>query len=103
MKRTFFLKKTECTEYYAKSKDFLSQCVAKFKPMHSNITKEERKTLQYLRRDDCQMLLTEDKVVIMDKDMYIEKYMALLNNEKVYRECRHQTKSIHSKVAKQLL
>ena len=37
------------------------------------------------------MVLTADKgvaLVIIDKDMYSEKCMALLNDEKVYHECR---------------
>ena len=42
-------------------------------------------------------------LVIIDKDTYIEKCMALLNDEEVYHECRDQTKSIHFKVVKQLL
>ena len=51
------------------------------------------------------MVLTTYKgvaLVIIDKNMYIEKCMALLNDEEVYCECRDQTKSIHSKVLKQL-
>ena len=35
--------------------------------------------------------------------MYIEKCVALLNDEEVYRECRDQAMSIHSKVVRQLL
>ena len=38
-----------------------------------------------------------------DKDMYIEKRMALFNGQEVYQECKDQTKSIHAKVFKQLL
>ena len=37
-----------------------------------------------------------DAVVIMHKDMYIEKCMALLNDEDVYKVCRDLTKSIYS-------
>ena len=43
------------------------------------------------------MVLTLDKrvaVVIIDKDMYVEKCMTLLNDEEVYCECRDQTKSL---------
>ena len=45
------------------------------------------------------MVLTADKgilVVVMDKDTYIEKYMPLLNDHKVYQECRAVTKTIHA-------
>ena len=42
-------------------------------------------------------------IVIMDKDMYIEKCTALLNDEEVQKEYRDHTKSIHSKVVKHLL
>ena len=41
------------------------------------------------------MVLTAEKrdtLVIMDKDMYIEKYLALLNDNGVYKECRDWTK-----------
>ena len=49
------------------------------------------------------MVLTADKgvaLVAMDKDMYIERYMALLSDQEVYQECKDQTKSIHAKVLK---
>ena len=88
-------KKTECTEYYAKVKDILTKFTAK--PKLSNITKE-RKALHNLRKDDSHMVLTADKgfaLVIIDKDIYIGKCMALLNDELVHCD---QTKSIHSKV-----
>ena len=52
------------------------------------------------------MALTADKaftLVIMDKDMYIKKCMGLINDEEAYKECRCQTRSIQSKVVKQLL
>ena len=52
------------------------------------------------------MVLIADKgvaLVIMNKDMFIKKFMPLLNDEKVSKEHRDQTKSIHSKVVKQLL
>ena len=35
--------------------------------------------------------------------MYIKNYIALLNDEEVYKECRYQTKSINYKVVNQLL
>ena len=52
------------------------------------------------------MVPTADKgvtMVIVHKHMYIEKCMALLNDEEAYCECRDQTKPINFKVFKQLL
>ena len=52
------------------------------------------------------MVLTANKgvaLVAMDKDMYIEKCIALINDQEVYQECKDQTKSIHAKLLKQLL
>ena len=86
--------KTDPTEYYAKVKDVLTKFTTKPIPIFSNITKEERKALHNLRKDDSDMILTADKgvaLVIIDKHMYIVKYMALLNNEKVYHECMKQS------------
>ena len=66
--------KTNCTDYYAKVGN-----ATKPKPIFSNITKEEKEALHNLRRDDSQIAHTADKgVVIIDKDMYIEKCMASL-------------------------
>ena len=51
------------------------------------------------------MVLTEDKgvaLVVMDKDTYMEKCMTLLSDHKVYKEYRDLTKTIHTKVIKQL-
>ena len=73
--------------------------------MFSNITKEEGIALHSLRNDDSCIALTADKLValvIIDKDMFMEKCMALLHDE-VYHGYRDQTKSTHSKVLKQLL
>ena len=52
------------------------------------------------------MVLTVDKgvaLVITNKDMYMEKCMALLNDMEIEKECRDQTKCFLSKVLKQLL
>ena len=68
--------------------------------------KKKRKSLHHLKKDDSHIVLTVDRrvtLVIIDKDMYIEKCMALLNDEEAYHECRDETKSIHSKVVKQIL
>ena len=59
------------------------------------------KTLKY---DSC-MVLTPEKwvaIVILDKDMCIERCMALLNDHKVYQKYKDQTKSIHAKLLRQL-
>ena len=64
------------------------------------------KSLHSLRKDRSCMVLTAPEgnaLVIIDKNMYTEKCMALRNEDEVYHECRNQTKSIHSKVFKQLL
>ena len=47
---------TDCMEYYAKAKDFLTKFTAKPKPIVSNITKEEREALHNLRNDDSRMV-----------------------------------------------
>ena len=55
------------------------------------MTKQERKALQDFRKDDSHMSLTANKglpLVIMDKNMYIEKCMASLNDEDIYKEYR---------------
>ena len=52
------------------------------------------------------MVFTEYKgvvLVIIDKNMYIDKCVALHNDEKVYHECRQQITSIHSNMLKQCL
>ena len=79
----------DCAEYYAKVKLVLTQFLAKPKPISPNITKKERITLQDLRKGDSGMVLAADEggaLVIMDKDMYIEKYMVLLNDEEVQKD-----------------
>ena len=67
--------KADCTEYYAKYQDVLSKLAAK--PNHPNITKEERKVPNDLRKYGSHMVLTADKgvtIIIMDEYMYIEMY-----------------------------
>ena len=71
----------------------------------SDITKEEREALHNLRKDNNHMILTADKevvLVVMDKDMYIEKFMSLLSDQSVYKECRDFIKSINTKVVRQV-
>ena len=85
-------------EYYVKVKDVLTKFTKKPKPIASNITKEERKSLHILKKDDSYRVLSADKgvaLVVMDKDMYTEKHMALLSDQEVYQECTDQTKSIY--------
>ena len=68
-------------------------------PYSPTLLKKKVKSYTTLRKEDSCMIITADKavtLVIMDKDMYIEKYMASYNDEEVYHECRDQTKSIHS-------
>ena len=100
------LKISDCTEYYAKFKNIVTKFTAKSKPISSNITKEERKALHLLRKDDSYNVLTADKgvvLVIIDKGRNIGKCMALLNDEEVYHEYRDEIKSNYSKVVKLLL
>ena len=62
--------------------------------------------LQDIRKDGSCMFPTTDKwgaLVSVDKVLYIEKYMALLDNEDVYKECRDNTKSMHYNVLKKLI
>ena len=86
-------------------KNVLANHSNKLKATKSNITKEERVALYNLKKDNYYMILTADKgvsLVIMDKDMYIEKCMILLSDQNVYQECKDLTKSIHNKVINQL-
>ena len=55
--------KTDCTEYYVKVRDILMKFTAKPKPMISNITKEESKALNNLRKDESHMVLIADEVL----------------------------------------
>ena len=90
-------------ECYPKVKDVLSTFLAKPKLIFTNIPKEGRKVLWDLQKDDSHTVLTAEKElapVIMDKDLYIDKFMAVLDDENDYKEYRVQTKS---KVVKQLL
>ena len=56
-------------------------------PPRSNITREERKAIDELRRDNTRIILTTDKgvsMVVMDRDDYHQKVEALLQ-ESSYR------------------
>ena len=53
----------------------------KIHPPRSNITREERKAIDELRRDNTKIILTADKgvsMVVMDRDEYHQKVEALL-------------------------
>ena len=92
--------------YYAKVKNVLAKFTKKPKSIVSNITNEEKKAFNNLRKDDSCMVLTANRgvaLVDIDKDIYIEKCMALLIDQEVYQECKYQTKSIHAEVLKELL
>ena len=98
--------KTDCMEYYAKVKDVLTKFTNKPKVIASNITKEEKEPIHNLRKYDSHMVPTAEKgvaPVVIDKDIYINEYIILLNKQEVYCECQDQAKSIHAKVPKQLL
>ena len=76
--------KTDCPGYYSKIKGVLSKFVTKPKPICPNITKEERKSVWDLQKDANCIIYTADKgvvLVIIDKDMYIDKCRALLDDE----------------------
>ena len=95
--------KLDCTDYYHKVRDLLTQ--HKGKRIEHNITREEKEALKSLRDDKDRMVLTADKgvaLVVIDKSQYIEKCLALLNDTKVYAPCRDETKTIHNKVQKTL-
>ena len=87
-------------EYYAKVKDVLTKFTNEPKSTVSNITKQKRKAQNNLKKDDNHIGHTDNKevtLVVVDKDMPIEKCMALLNDQEVHQECKDQTKSIHVK------
>ena len=90
---------------YNKVKNVLTNYSNKSKLPNSNITKEEREVLHNLKKDSNCMILTADKgvvLVVIDKDTYIEKCMTLLYDHRVYQKFMDLTKTIHTKVIKQL-
>ena len=59
----------------------IKSVLKKIHPPRSNITREERKAIDELRRDNTKMILTTDKgvsMVVMDRDDYHQKAEALL-------------------------
>ena len=65
----------------------IKSVMKKIHPPRSNITREERKAIDQLRRDNTRIILTADKgvsMVVMDRDDYQQKAEALLQ-ESAYR------------------
>ena len=94
-----------------KSKMYLPIIATDLKAPKSDITKEERKILHNLKKDNNCMILATDKsvaLVVMDRDIYIEKCVTLLSDQNLYQECkdfqsvRDFPKSVHNKVIRQL-
>ena len=70
-----------------------------------NITKQEKEAIKTLREDSSRVVLTADKgvaLVVMDKNQYIEKCMALLNDTKTYKPCKDTTKKLHRDIQESL-
>ena len=66
----------------------IKQIFKKAQPPKPNITKEEAKAIQELKRDKDRVLLTTDKgvsMVVMDKEEYIQKSEELLH-QPIYKE-----------------
>ena len=66
-----------------------------------NITKEEREAIKTLKEDGTWVVLTADKgaaMVVMDKSLYVDKCMTLLQDTNVYKPCRDQISQIHRQV-----
>ena len=87
-----------------KPKKFYQHFKDKKGPTH-NITRKEREAIKTLREDSSHVVLTADKgvaLVVMDKSQYIDKYMALLNDTKVYKPCKDTTKKLHRDVQESL-
>ena len=81
--------RTECWEYYTKVKNVKAYYSNRSKLTKSNITKDEREALCNLKKDSNCMVLIADKgvaLVVMDKDMYIEKFKTFLSDHRVYQE-----------------
>ena len=70
-----------------------------------NITKKEWEAIKTLRDDTSHVVLTTDKgvaLVVMDKTQYIDKCMALLDDNKVYKSCRDTTKKLYRDIQEAL-
>ena len=90
----------DCSEYYQRTKDLLQEHTRK-RAAHPNLSKMERDAIKSLKEDNTRVILTADKgvaMVVMDKNSYIDKCMALLQDTKVYQPCRDLTGQIHRQV-----
>ena len=90
----------DCSEYYQKTKDLLQDYKGK-RASHPNISKIEREAIKTLKEDNTHVVLTADKgvaMVVMDKNSYVDKCMALLQDTNVYQPCRDLTGQIHRQV-----
>ena len=91
-------------QYTKKPKKFYNTSRKRRGP-HRNITRQEKEAIKTLREDSSRVVLTADKgvaLVVMDKDQYIEKCMALLNDTKTYKPCKDTTKKLHREVQESL-
>ena len=90
----------DCSEYYQKTKVLLQD----YKGKHAsqpNISKMEREAIKTLKEDNTCVVLTADKgiaMVVMDKNSYIDKCMALIQDSNVYQPCRDLTGQIHRQI-----
>ena len=94
----------DCTEIYQKTKEVLQHFKDKKGPTCST-TKEEWEVIKILKEDSSHVVLTADKgvaLVVMDKNQYIDKCMALLNDTKVYKPCKATTKKLHRDIQESL-
>ena len=90
----------DCSEYYQKTKVLLQDYKGK-RASQPNISKMEREAIKTLKEDNTRVVLTADKgiaMVVMDKNSYIDKCMALLQDSNVYQPCRDLTGQIHRQV-----
>ena len=95
---------TDCTEIYQKTKEILQHYKDKKDHTH-NISKAEKEAIKTLREDSSHVVLTADKgvvLVVMDKNQYIDKCMALLDDTKVYKPCKDTTRKLHRDVQEAL-
>ena len=90
----------DCTEIYQKNQRSPTRLQGKEGPTR-NITKQEKEAIKTLSEDSSRVVLTADKgvaLVVMDKNQYIDKCMALLNDTKTYKPCKDTTKKLHREV-----
>lgn len=85
----------------------MSDTLRSAKPRRPNLTKEEVITLKNLRKDHSRLVLRADKgaaTVVMDRDTYNEKALALLSDSNIYIKMKKDpTKCTERKMNKMLL